>query len=339
MKFRFRPALKEIKLPKASISTKVRLRLKGSGTLRAVRCKKLARNYSAESFGMFEEEKRKSRFKIFWNSISSSFKNVLNRIKEKKNRYTKKSRISPSTLFGALCGALSIAVISGAIVAVSLFFGHIGSYTDISIPNLISMTEQEATSYATDIFEYTVVYKSNPQMPSNTVTSQSPLPDVTRKLYGNGEKIKLTLTVNSSQPTLTAPSFVGKSLRDALISLKSADIGVRVIKEYSSTVPFGTIIYSSVSEGTVLKKGDSITLHSSLGKQTTYSSVPSLIGLNEYEATNKLNSLNLEVGEISYQASKQPIGTVISQTVAPDTSLKEKSKVSFTLSGGVYYQN
>jgi beta-lactam-binding protein with PASTA domain len=43
------------------------------------------------------------------------------------------------------------------------------------------------------------------------------------------------------------------------------------------------------------------------------------------------------IGEITYEASEKPLGTIISQSVKANTSLPEKSKISFTLSGGINY--
>jgi len=330
MKFSFRPSIKEINL--SNLNCHRRARIKGYNTLRAVRCKSLARNYRAEDFGKFESKKSRSRLKIF-------FQNVVTRFRENRKKYTKRSRISPLTLLGAFCGASCVALVSALAIVFSLFFGHMGSYTSVSVPNLVSLSSDEATSQNTDLFEYTVIYKTNPNAPSNVVTAQNPLPGVTRKLYGKDEKIKITLTVNTEQPSFTLPRVVGTSLRDTLILLKKANIDAHVIKQYSSSVPYGKIIYASLPEDTVMKEGDSITLRVSLGKEVTFCSVPSLLGLNEYQAADKLRKSGLEVGDITYQTSSSPIGTVISQSVAEGSTLREQSKVSFTLSGGIYYQN
>ena len=334
MKFKFRPSINDLDLSKLNVNKHARL--KGKNTLRAVKCKKLVQNYCAEDFGAFSEPARSKKAKA---RLSKIFKRIWARLRENKRKYAKNSRISPITLFGALCGALSVAMISAVIVVFSLFFGHLAPYTEISVPNLISMTEQDAVAYRTDLFEYTVVYKSNPDISSNTVTAQNPSPDITRKLYGKGEKIKITLTVNTEQSAFTLPNIVGASLRETLILLKKENVTVNVIKQYSSSVPYGKIISSSVSANTVMKEGDKITIRASLGKEITFSSVPSLIGLNEYQAAEKLRLNGLNVGEISYQASKSPIGTVISQSASEGVSLKEQSKVSIVLSGGIYYEN
>ena len=152
MKFRFRPSIDELDLK--SINSNRRAILKGRNTLRVKSCKKLARNYLAEDFGTFDTPSSKKRS---GKRILGIFKNILNRVRENRKRYSKKSRISPFTLFGTFCGAVGVSLISAAVVIFSLFGGHLGSYTEISVPNLVSLSEQDATSYQTDLFEYTVV--------------------------------------------------------------------------------------------------------------------------------------------------------------------------------------
>jgi serine/threonine-protein kinase len=207
----------------------------------------------------------------------------------------------------------------------------------VKIPDLLSLSAEQAVSVAPDIFEYEITYRRNPDKKSGCVISQTPLPDVTRRLYGSSNKIKIKLSVNTPENTLTLPDLSGTSLRDALILLKSVGANVNIREEYSNTVGYGKIISSSLPKGTLVKDGDVITLSASLGKETLYVSVPDLSGLNENQALALLRSKNLEIGEIKYQSSKMPIGTVISQSIANGTSLPEKSKISFTVSGGIYY--
>jgi len=288
------------------------------------------RNYSAEAFRPFDSRKKLSSMR---NILSA----MLYRIKRKKGSRRKSPFLPNFALFGAFCGTLFVSILCGAIVIHSLFFRHSSSYTSVTIPNLVSMTEDEATASSNDIFEFTINYRSNPEKPSNTVTEQIPPSGVTRKLY-KGEKINITLTVNVEQPTFILPDISKMSIREATILLKSQGINVYVTKEYSPAEA-GTIIYSSLPKGSVLQAGDSITLRASLGKEMLYCIVPNLLGLDEYEAIASLTERCLDVGDVSYESSKLPIGTVISQDIAPNSSLPENSKISFTLSGGIYYQN
>lgn len=329
MKFRFRPsrAKRRLKSPEAKRKA---LRLKGVSTLRAVRQKSLAVNYRAEDFATFGEEKTRGRFSLAWERLIS-------RIKSRKPRKKAPPLISTPTLLGALCSALCLTLISGGIVIFSLFFRYGGRYTEVSVPNLVSMSVEKAISTSNELFEYTVVYEENPDREAGSVISQSPLPNVVRKLYGRGEKINITLTVNKAAQTMVLPRVIGTQLRDTVLKLKNFGVNVQVIEQYSETVPYGTVFFSSLPQGSKLAAGDKIVLKASIGKQTRYAAAPDLFGLSEQEAESLLKSKNLAVGDVKYENSKLPIGTVISQDIAPDTTLREGSKISLTVSGGIYY--
>ena len=322
MKFKVSPSLSEHCFTSAPPKEKI-LRLKGINTLRAVKSTALIRNISADDFGKFDEER------------IGFFQKIKNLLKVKHR--SREPRIPTAALFGVLCGVASVCIISAVLLLSSFFLKYGGSYREIEIPSFISLDKDKVALVATDIFEYEIIYERNPDKKDGSVISQSPLPGVTRRLYKAGDKIKITLSVNTPEDTLTLPKLSGSSLREVLILLKNIGVTVNLKEEYSSTVEYGNIISASLPEGTVVKSGDTITVKSSLGKETVFVSVPDLSGLNENQAIALLRSKNLEIGEIKYESSKMPIGTIISQSIANGASLPEKSKISFTVSGGIYY--
>ncbi len=338
MKFKFRPSNAKRRLPHAN-SKRKELRIKGATTLRVKKFKELSRNYAAEDFGRFDEDKKSSRFRVFTERIKEFFKFFNERFYRIKKKRKERRAIPCAALGGILCSAILICFLSASVVVASVFLRYNGPHTSVTVPNLISLDAKEATEVESDIFEYVIVYRSNPEQPSGVVTAQSPLPDVTRKFYGSNEKIKITLTVNSEQESFTLPRLKGTPLRDALILLKGKGINVNVVKEYSSTVDAGDIINCSVNEGTKLKSGDSLTLRASLGKEKLFFPVPDLSGLNENEAIAKIDSKGFSVGDVTYVNSKEPIGTVIAQSIAPNTPTSERTKISFTVSGGIHYES
>ena len=325
MRFRFYPSLDKIKIK--STRTK-RLVLKAKNAPKKSRITSLL--YPVRSNPI------KHRYYVF----IQKFKNFLTKLSEYFKKTGAKKEKPPlvpfMTLLGALCGTLLVCTVSAFIVIYTLFLSYNKPYTSITVPSLISLDESKALTVSPEIFEYETEYKSNAGKPSNTVTGQTPAAGTERKLY-RGEKIKIKLIVNIEQPTFTLPNLYKASLSDALITLRSAGINVHLTRQHSSTVEAGRIISCSLPKGTVLSAGDTVMLCASLGKKTVYVAVPDLTGLDEYEATDKLRSLGLTVGDISYEASDKPMGIVISQSVKPNESLPQKSKISFTLSGGKNY--
>lgn len=332
MKFRFRPSNAHRRLKSPGEKRKI-LKLRGTDTLRVFKSKALVRNYSAEDFGRFETGKKSrssARLYLQLRTLSQKISRILLR------RFKREPRIPLTTLLGILLSTLTITVASGAFVIFSLFFTYGGAHTDIVIPNFISLSADEATALSNNIFEYEIVYKSNPDFESNSVISQSPLPNVTRKLYKKDGKLKITLTVNQENQYIVLPKLVGTSLRDTLIDLKAFGLKVNIIKEYSQSIPSGIIFASSHQEGSAMKSGDNVTLYVSLGKQTLNVSVPDLTGKSEQEAIALLEKKGFRLGEVRYENSFSKSGTVISQGTAAGISLPQGSKISFTVSAGLY---
>ena len=332
MKFRFRPSSAHRRLKSPDAKRKM-LKLKGIDTLRVFKSNALVRNYSAEDFGRFEHDKKSrlsARFHLRLKALSKKISKILLR------RFKKEPRIPLTTLLGILLSALTITVASGAFVIFSLLFTYGGAHTNIVIPNFISLSADEATAVSNDVFEYEIVYKSNPDFESGSVISQSPMPNVTRKLYKKDGKLKIMLTVNQQNQYIVLPKLVGTSLRDTLIDLKAFGLKVNVIKEYSQSTPSGIIFAASHQEGSSIKSGDSVTLYVSLGRQTLNVSVPDLTGKSEQEAIVLLTKKGFKAGEIRYENSFSKSGTVISQSTAAGISLPEGSKISFTVSAGLY---
>ena len=337
MKFKFCYSSSNGKTKKSLLNQKT-LRLKGINTLRVKKEKALARNYSAEDFGAFDRQTASGSRFIMFSRAKSSVLNFLLRLKKKRQESNNREpRISLAYLSGMLCSIALVTLISGIIIVLSLFFDYGGSYTDIRIPSFISLDIKTATSISPELFEYDVVYETNPEYAPKSVISQRPVPDVVRKLYKKDGKLKITLTVNKEPESIVLPKVEGASLRDTLLMLKKAGVSVQVIEEYSSSVAQGIILSSSLPQGTALKSGDRITLRASLGKEILYIKVPNLNGLSEQEAVSLLKSSGFKIGEITYKSSKNRLGSVISQSYSAGTSLPEGSKVSFCVSGGLYY--
>ncbi len=286
----------------------------------------LVLNYSAYDFGRLDEKEERQK----------KARTVRTK-KEKKPKRVKEPKIRTRVLLGSLSAVLSITLISGAAVILSLFAGYGGSYTPLTVPVFISKSEQAVLSEYTDIFSYEIVYETNPDYPEGVVTSQMPLGGTQRKLY-RGETIKIRLTVNRAPDSLTLPRLVGENARDTLLNLKNFGIELEVIEEYSDSVRSGKIISASRPEGASLQKGELLQVYVSLGKKKQVLLMQNLLGLGEIEASAVIRSLGLEVGKITYTASKEPIGSVILQSISANTSVTEGDTVDITISGGLYYQ-
>lgn len=297
----------------------------------------LEREAEVDLFGVFEGEARASLLLRLTGRLKALLGRILKRKKTKNRKNPRRQPTSAPLLLGALCGSLvflSVAALSSLLL---LFGSYGGRYTEVEIPDLVSMSEEEATAFMTDIFDYRIEYRSNPDAKDAYVISQSPSPHVLRRLYARDGRLTLTLTVNRAQRGASLPDTLGLSLRDASLLLKNAGISYRSVGEYS-TEPIGRVVYCSHSVGETVDEGEVVILRTSLGPRLSYASLPDLTGLGESEAIARLEALSLKVGQISYAPSSAPIGSVIAQEYGKGTSLAEGTEVSLTVSGGQKYE-
>ena len=146
---------------------------------------------------------------------------------------------------------------------------------------------------------------------------------------------RINLVVSAGQATVSLIDVYGYSAAEAKNLLQDAGYEVKHDYEYNDTVEKDKVIRTSPEKGSSVKKGDTITIIVSRGKEETYTEVPDLSGLSEAAARQALKNKGLEAGTVSY-AYHDTIakGKVISQTYTSGKSVKEGTEVGFTVSLG-----
>jgi len=333
MKYRFRRSTVS-RVPYLKRNGAKQLRLMGRTTLRVrnTRGGLPAKNYYAEDMGVFEEETRLG--------LSGRVSRALRRFTARLGaRMRSEPKIPTRTLWRALAVLSSLTALLGAGAIAILFMGYGGSYKEIIVPDLLSLTVNEASAIAPELLEYDISYAKNPDMPQGVIIAQSPSSGVTRRLYRKDGRLKIKLTVSAERNSVILPEPAGASLRELSLALKNAGVRVNVVEEYSSVYPTGSVISASKKGGTLLCEGDTVTLIASKGRETVYASLPDLVGMSEHAAVCALERIGLKAGRISYTDSKATLGTVIAQGTAADTKVPEGSAVDLVISGGIYHSS
>lgn len=149
--------------------------------------------------------------------------------------------------------------------------------------------------------------------------------------------------------TVEMPKLLGKTMTEAKIELEG--IGLKITlkgSESSSEYAAGQIIEQSVEEGKRVAVGTNIDVviagagsgESSSGSQTATQKeeevkVPNVEGATEANARAALEAAGLKVGTVSESKSDTvPSGSVITQSVSKNTSVKKGSSVNLVLSSG-----
>lgn len=134
-------------------------------------------------------------------------------------------------------------------------------------------------------------------------------------------------------PETTVPNVKGMKVDAALEQLAAAKLGIQMDRtEASGLVAPGEIINQSPLPGTRMKEKSNVRVVVSSGRASYV--VPSVVDETLENATNKIRSSRLEVGNITEYPSDKPKGTVISQSPEANKGFDAPQKVDLLVSAG-----
>ena len=132
----------------------------------------------------------------------------------------------------------------------------------------------------------------------------------------------------------TVPAdLAGSTQASAEHTIRGLDLRPLLHQEPSSSVPKGVVIRATPAAGTVLTKGQSVSLWVSTG--TPQATVPTLAGLTQDAAKQAVAQAGLKVGDVTSDESKDvPDGTVISASEQAGAKVDEGTSVDLVVSNG-----
>jgi serine/threonine-protein kinase len=144
-----------------------------------------------------------------------------------------------------------------------------------------------------------------------------------------GTMIGITL-YGSSRSAYEVPSTIGMTEAGAIKALNDAWYRVEVVYEYANSTD-GVVLRQSIEAGTLNKApGTKITITVCIRKTTV--TVPDLSGKQLDGVVDILLELGLELGDVSYEKSSAPSGSVISQTPTSGTEVAYNTPIDIVLS-------
>ena len=350
MKYRFRVSKKPIQkntTPLPPVKRR-RLRLRGADTLHTPRrlpepVEQILFEFGDQDEASFRQRKRKpSRVLPFLRrcrvALAAGLSLILHRTKLLLNRVRRTPRHKTvhalPVLSGALCACLLVSALSAGGILLGLFGGYGRSYESVTVPDFVGKNPSSVLSEGETPFDLIIQYEINDTVAQGLVISQAPDAGVRRRLYHADDRCTVVLTVSKAREEYTLEELSGKSTRDASLVLRNEGLLPKIREEHSDTIPKGTVIDTLPVPGTALEEGDTVILRVSLGRQISLCSVPALFGVTEVRADALLRAASLRTGQVIYQSSSYPAGTVIGQSVPSGSSLESGAAVSYTVSAG-----
>ena len=275
---------------------------------------------------------------VFKPTTSEKFKKFFS----KKFRKGKGSR----GMFPMIMGVFVSFLIVFAVCGIYIFNNVLNSssqkgYETITVDNFVSSRYSEELREWFDRSEYYTVseveYKYDESVEAGTIIGQSPSEGVKKKVLPGKKLCKVKLVVSGGEEKITLEDFSIRDYRLVVSELRKAGIKCSIEKVYSDTVEIGYVVGTDPEAKAVVSGGDTVTVKVSRGPAEGDIKTPDFVGKNEAETLRGMRDTGLAVGHVSYMRSDKEAGTVLSQSILPDTMVVRNTVIDFTVSGGSAY--
>jgi serine/threonine-protein kinase len=137
------------------------------------------------------------------------------------------------------------------------------------------------------------------------------------------ENRRIYIIVSGGDPKISMPSLIGKTYRDAKITVERLGLILSEVDRIRSEFPAETIVEQMEVAGQQMAAGDTVHLSVSVGPRVGKSRVPNLIGESLQSAENILKRVSLKIGRVEYIPSRTLLPNTISEQYPSKGTLLE----------------
>ena len=228
-------------------------------------------------------------------------------------------------------------VLLAALVFVAFIFGkkYINKNKQdlVLVPALTGLTENEALNKAkaNNLIAVVSEYKTESNVEPGKVLEQDPESSTEVK---KGTIIKLVVSKGEEQ--VSVPNLSNMTIENAKIQLNKLGLEIgEITKENSDNFEAGKIMQQHPDSGTSINKDSKVDVVISLGKKEELVEMVNLIGTDISQASNKLKSIGLNIGNIEKKFSNSyDTNQVIWQQYDAGKKLKKDSSIDVIISKG-----
>lgn len=205
----------------------------------------------------------------------------------------------------------------------------------IKVPNLVNLNYDAVKS--NEVYKDFVITSTESNydntIEKGKIISQDPSADMNVR---PGTTISVVVSLGKKQVQI--PALKNVEYRKAMLELQSNKLVVKKAEEFHNEIIEGFVTRTSPAEGEMANENDEITVYVSLGKEIKQIPMPNVIGKTIEEARKTLISNNLVIKEVKQVENQKEKGTVVTQSIAADTMVAEKTEVIIEVSAGMTTQ-
>jgi serine/threonine-protein kinase len=217
-----------------------------------------------------------------------------------------------------------------ALIVLALAALAVGAYLLLKpemkrVPNVVEKRAENATeTLQREGFEVNVVAVQSDTVEEDRVVEQDPAGGTEAEVGS-----EVTINVSTGPGEALVPLVQGLPADEAADRMRDAGFRTERRDEYSDTVRRNRVIETSPAEGESVRKGSTITLVVSRGKEKA--PVPDVVGRPQAEAEQTLRAAGFDVATSEREDADAEPGTVLEQDPAAGTQAAEGTQVTLTV--------
>ena len=203
----------------------------------------------------------------------------------------------------------------------------------VKVPDIVGTTLEEAEQLLEDSKLKVILKPMESDEEANKVLDQDPKAGEEVDAYS-----RVTIYYSQGTSGITIPNLIDFTVEDAMTRLQGLGLTISGRdEEYSDTVEKGRVCGTDPVVGSSVKAGSSVKIIVSKGPESETTTMPSIVGLKESVALEKLADKGLEGNSdnVTYiYSSKYAKGIVVSQSVKVGTKVNIGTVIDYTVSMG-----
>ena len=214
----------------------------------------------------------------------------------------------------------------------AIFASFSGGTQEFIVPKVTGYTVEDAMNLSgvKDVFEITVDSTEKSDQPAGIILSQDPKDGSSRK-----SDLVIHVVVSAGSEDGVMLDVTGLEVRNAQYVIlkdliKEYGLTIEQQEEYDDEIPTGNVISTIPEKDQPVSQGDTIVLVVSQGPEPV--TIPSFLTMNAEKAKADAEGTYGLVVELKEVASDQPAGTVVEQSIAPNTEVPKGSTIVFSVS-------
>ena len=161
------------------------------------------------------------------------------------------------------------------------------------------------------------------EISSEEYSPDVPVGVIVRQYPKGGTKVKPGRTIkfvtSLGQRMIPVPELAGKSVRQAMLDLETADLQMGEIQwALSDTLPERVVVFSYPSAGFEVPLGSKVNLMVNRGRASTFTFMPQLVGLTLDKAKKLIEEKGLKLGVVTRRADENYLPETVLEQSEPE---------------------